>query len=75
MIALKSIFFTSGNTNLIYSIIRSKAVFYQLANLPEDSYQLVKSHSATGRKEAEEEEEESRSHPQGRLGVSPGTIM
>lgn len=31
-----------GNTNLIYSIIRSKSVFYQLANLSEDSYQLVK---------------------------------
>ena len=27
---------------MVYSIIRSKAVFYQLANLPEDSYQLVK---------------------------------
>ena len=25
---------------MIYSIIRSKGVFYQLANLPEDSYQL-----------------------------------
>lgn len=32
----------TGNINLIYSIIRSKAVFYQLANLPEDSYHLVK---------------------------------
>ena len=46
-----------GNTNLIYSIIRSKAVFYQLANLPEDSYQLVKSRSkpVAGAKEEEEE--------------------
>ena len=25
---------------MIYSIIQSKGVFYQLANLPEDSYQL-----------------------------------
>ena len=25
---------------MIYSIIRSKGVFYQLANLPEESYQL-----------------------------------
>ena len=25
---------------MIYSIIRSKGVFYQLANLPEDLYQL-----------------------------------
>lgn len=36
-----------GNTNLIYSIIRSKAVFYQIANLPEDSYQLVKSRAGS----------------------------
>ena len=27
---------------MIYSIIRSKGVFYQLANLPEDSYQLAR---------------------------------
>jgi len=33
---------SSGNTNLVYSIIRSKVVFYQLANLPEESYQLTK---------------------------------
>jgi hypothetical protein len=33
-------FFSPGNTNMIYSIIRSKGVFYQLANLPEDSYHL-----------------------------------
>ena len=45
-----------GNTNLIYSIIRSKAVFYQLANLPEDSYQLVKSHSGGVAGEKEEGE-------------------
>ena len=31
----------TGNTNLIYSVIRSKVVFYQLANLPEDSYLLL----------------------------------
>ena len=30
-----------GNTNLIYSLLRTKEVFYQLSNLPEDSYQLV----------------------------------
>lgn len=29
-----------GNINLVYSLIRSKVVFYQLANLPEDSYQI-----------------------------------
>ena len=34
--------FTSSNANMIYSIIRSKGVFYQLANLPEDSYQLAR---------------------------------
>ena len=35
----------SGNTNLIYSLIRSKVVFYQLANLPEDSYLLLTPHA------------------------------
>lgn len=47
-----------GNTNLIYSIIRSKTVFYQLANLPEDSYQLVKSHPGVISKAKEEEGQE-----------------
>ena len=35
----------TGNTNLIYSLIRSKVVFYQLANLPEDSYLLLSPHA------------------------------
>lgn len=58
-----------GNTNLIYSIIRSKAVFYQLANLSEDSYQLVKSRSGgvASEKEGEGagEEEKFTGSPQG----------
>lgn len=55
--------FCSGNTNLIYSIIRSKAVFYQLANLPEDSYQLVKeSGEASSSEKAQEGEDSGRSY-------------
>lgn len=57
-----------GNTNLIYSIIRSKAVFYQLANLPEDSYQLVKSQSGAG-SEAVEDRAQSTEDTQGILHI------
>lgn len=71
-----------GNTNLIYSIIRSKAVFYQLANLPEDSYQLMKPGTeATAGSEAREGEvvahttENVQETPKSMCSVICGTLL
>ena len=41
-ISYSSLFFILGNTNLVYTLIRSKAVFHQLVNLSEVSSQLKK---------------------------------
>ncbi|XP_064406820.1 protein HID1-like [Halichondria panicea] len=41
-----------GNINLVYSLVRSKAMFYQLANLPEDSYQVTRPQRKVGDNES-----------------------
>lgn len=45
-------YFPSGNINLVYSLVRSKAMFYQLANLPEDSYQVTRPQRKVGDNES-----------------------
>ena len=39
-----------GNSNLVYTIIRKRAVFHQLANLPTDHSSIAKAMTKRGKK-------------------------
>jgi hypothetical protein len=43
-------FFSTGNSNLVYTIIRKRAVFHQLANLPTDHSAIAKALTKRGKK-------------------------
>ncbi|XP_074647773.1 protein HID1-like [Tubulanus polymorphus] len=66
-----------GNANLVYTIIRKRAVFHQLANLPTDHSSISKAASKRGKKFTQPAQEHPETQMEGALpavDAEPGTL-
>ena len=66
-------FITSGNSNLIYTIIRKRNVFHQLANLPVEHSAIAKALSKRGKKFVQLASSADHKEPQTMEGAMPAS--
>ena len=76
--AYPEFFISTGNANLVYTIIRKRNVFHQLANLPVDHSAIAKAMTKRGRKFApppqDTHDPQTMEGAQPALEAEPGTL-